>query len=64
MAVKIRNPIHFMRKLGDFTRCGVRIDGYTIRHTLQVEDVTCKRCLKTLKNVAICPKCYTEFKKG
>ena len=60
-------PIHFQPRRGimysEKTVCGVKINGYTVRHTSWTSDVTCKQCLKFLEKYAVCPNCGEHFKK-
>jgi len=61
MSVKICDVYHYQRMLTDYTVCGVRLDGYKIRHTFVPSKVTCKRCLKYLAKIVICPHCDKEI---
>jgi hypothetical protein len=62
MSLKLSQKVHFKRFLTDRAVCGVKLDGWVVRHTHIVSDVTCKRCLKYLKNVCVCEKCGWENK--
>jgi len=55
-------PLHMRHFLGNQTYCGVEINGYTIRYTYKLRNVTCKRCLSALKNQCQCPNCETIFR--
>ena len=56
-----KQPIHLQRELSDYTHCGIGINGYSVRHTHSLQDVTCERCLSALKYYCQCPKCDALF---
>jgi len=57
-----KRPMHMRQVMSIRTYCGVEVNGYTIRYTYNLKDVTCKRCLVVLKNHCQCPKCENIFK--